>query len=137
MHPEEGNFTLQLPIQSTTALHSAAFDAAQKAQPQPLAKASAQQQAQVDGDALQVRVAGLPAALRGKTLDLFPEMPEVLHNAAEGTQRWEGDVWTARIPLAEQRSNSPSTLPVVLAERVQGSTPRPGYRADLTVQGPW
>ena len=135
--PEEGNFTLQLPIQSTTALHSAAFDAAQKAQPQPLAKPSAQQQAQVDGDALQVRVAGLPAALRGKTLDLFPEMPEVLHNAAEGTQRWEGDVWTARIPLAEQRSNSPSTLPVVLAERVQGSTPRPGYRADLTVQGPW
>jgi len=135
--PEEGNFTLQLPIQSTTALHSAAFDAAQKAQPQPLAKASAQQQAQVDGDALQVRVAGLPAALRGKTLDLFPETPEVLHNAADGTQRWEGDVWTARIPLAEQRSNSPSTLPVVLAERVQGSTPRPGYRADLTVQGPW
>lgn len=135
--PEEGNFTLQLPIQSTTALHSAAFDAAQKAQPQPLAKASAQQQAQVDGDALQVRVAGLPAALRGKTLDLFPETPEVLHNAAEGTQRWEGDVWTARILLAEQRSNSPSTLPVVLAERVQGSTPRPGYRVDLPVQGPW
>ncbi len=135
--PEEGNFTLQLPIQSTTALHGAAFDAAQKAQPQPLAKPSAQQQAQVDGDALQVRVAGLPAALRGKTLDLFPEMPEVLHNAGPGTQQWEGDVWTARIPLAEQRSNSPSTLPVVLAERVQGSTPRPGYRADLTVQGPW
>ena len=135
--PEEGNFTLQLPIQSTTALHSAAFDAAQKAQPQPLAQPSAQQQAQVDDDALQVRVAGLPAALRGKTLDLFPEMPEVLHNAALGTQQWEGDVWTARIPLAEQRSNSPNTLPVVLAERVQGSTPRPGYRADLTVQGPW
>lgn len=135
--PEEGNFTLQLPIQSTTALHGAAFDAAQKAQPQPLAKPSAQQQAQVDGDALQVRVAGLPAALRGKTLDLFPELPEVLHNAAPGTQQWEGDVWTARIPLAEQRSNSPNTLPVVLAERVQGSTPRPGYRADLTVQGPW
>lgn len=135
--PEEGNFILQLPIQSTTALHGAAFDAAQKAQPQPLAKPSAQQQAQVDGDVLQVRVAGLPAALRGKTLDLFPEMPEVLHNAAPGTQQWEGDVWTARIPLAEQRSNSPNTLPVVLAERVQGSTPRPGYRADLTVQGPW
>ena len=135
--PEEGNFTLQLPIQSTTALHGAAFDAAQKAQPQPLAQPGAQQQAQVDGDALQVRVAGLPAALRGKTLDLFPEMPEVLHNAAPVTQQWEGDVWTARIPLAEQRSNSPSTLPVVLAERVQGSVPRPGYRADLTVQGPW
>ena len=66
--PEEGNFTLQLPIQSTTALHSAAFDAAQKAQPQPLAKASAQQQAQVDGDALQVRAGfcrrGLILAIR-------------------------------------------------------------------------
>ncbi|MCZ8094785.1 MAG: protein-disulfide reductase DsbD family protein [Acidovorax sp.] len=137
--PEEGQFTLQLPIQSTTALNGAAFDAALKAQPQalPNATASDDRQAQVDGDSLQVRVAGLPAALRGKTLDLYPETPEVLHNAAPGTQQWDGAVWTARIPLAEQRSGSPTLLPVVLAERVPGHTPRPGYRAELQVLGTW
>ncbi|RLJ37300.1 protein-disulfide reductase DsbD [Acidovorax sp. 106] len=137
--PEEGQFTLQLPIQSTTALNGAAFDAALKAQPQalPNATASDDRQAQVDGDSLQVRVAGLPAALRGKTLDLYPETPEVLHNAAPGTQQWDGAVWTARIPLAEQRSGSPTLLPVVLAERVPGHTLRPGYRAELQVLGTW
>ncbi|PIF92071.1 thiol:disulfide interchange protein DsbD [Acidovorax sp. 62] len=137
--PEEGQFTLQLPIRSTTALNGAAFDAALKAQPQalPSATASDARQARVDGDSLQVRVQGLPAALHGKTLDLYPETPEVLHNAAPGTQQWDGTVWTARIPLAEQRSGSPTLLPVVLAERVQGTTPRPGYRAELQVLGTW
>ena len=81
-----------------------AFDAAQKAQPQPLAKPSAQQQAQVDGDALQVRVAGLPAALRGKTLDLFPEMPEVLHNCAPGTS--SGGKATYGRPASRSPSNA-------------------------------
>jgi thiol:disulfide interchange protein DsbD len=68
--PEEGEFTLQLPLQSTTALHGAAFDAAARAQPQPvLADAGGTvpgSQAQIaDGNALQISVHGLPVALRG------------------------------------------------------------------------
>ena len=135
MHPRRGNFTCGCHPEHHRAAQRCLYYGP-KAQPQPLAKAGAQQQAQVDGDALQVRVAGLPAALRGKTLDLFPEMPEVLHNAAEGTQRWGRRRMDRPIPLAEQRSNSPSTPAPWCWPRRCKAAPPPGYRADLTVQGP-
>ncbi|MGE6339958.1 protein-disulfide reductase DsbD family protein [Acidovorax sp. NPDC077664] len=149
--PEEGDFTLQLPLRSTTALNGAAFEAAAKAQPQPVLAGTngivPDSQAQIaDGNALQVSVHGLPVALRGKTLDLFPETSEVIENAAQWTQAWNGSVWTAKIPLAAQRSSSPSLMPVVLAERAAeqgaaahgtGPDTRTGYRAELKVLGTW
>ncbi|CAN7634226.1 protein-disulfide reductase DsbD family protein [Acidovorax sp. LjRoot117] len=149
--PEEGEFTLQLPLRSTTALNGAAFEAAAKAQPQPVLAGTngivPDSQAQIaDGNALQVSVHGLPVALRGKTLDLFPETSEVIENAAQWPQAWNGSVWTAKIPLAAQRSSSPSLMPVVLAERAAeqgaaahgtGPDTRTGYRAELKVLGTW
>jgi len=140
--PEEGEFTLQLPIKSTTALHAAAFEAAAKAQPRPVMAGTSgiipDSQAQlVDGNALRVSVQGLPTALRGKALDLFPETSEVIDNAAQWSQSWNGSVWTARIPLAAQRSNSPSVMPVVLAVQDSGHGAREGYRAELKVLGTW
>ena len=149
--PEEGEFTLQLPLQSTTALHGAAFDAAARAQPQPvLADAGGTvpgSQAQIaDGNALQISVHGLPVALRGKVLDLFPETGEVIDNAAPWTQAWNGSVWTAQVPLSPQRSASPGLMPVVLAEKTAepgaaghatDTDTRTGYRAELKVLGTW
>ena len=144
--PEEGNFTLQLPIQSTTALSSAAFEAAAKAQPKPVLAGTngivPDSQAQIaDGKMLQVSVQGLPVALRGKTLDLFPETAEVIDNAASWKQAWNGSVWTAQIPLSDQRSASPNRMPVVLAEQspahTTGPDTRTGYRAELKVLGTW
>src|SRR6218665_476587 len=139
--PEEGRFTLQLPIRSSTALNGAAFEAAWQARPRPLAD-GAQGQAQPDGQHLQISVPGLPAALRGKTLDLFPETPQIIASASPWTQAWNGNLWTARIPVSPERSSSPATLPVVLveqsAERAVGQgAERPGYRAELQVPGPW
>ncbi len=145
--PEEGEFTLQLPIRSTTALSGAAFEAAAKAQPQPVLAGTngivPDSKAQIaDGNALQVSVHGLPVALRGKTLDLFPETSEVIDNAAQWPQAWNGSVWTATIPLSAQRSASPSLMPVVLAEQSApghsaGPDTRTGYRAELKVLGTW
>lgn len=127
--PEEGDFTLAIPARSTTAMHGAAFDAALAAQPQSVeAKES---QARIEGNTLQLSVQGLPEALRGKTLELFPETPEVIENAAAWTQAWKGAVWTAEVPLSAQRSNSPDPMPVVLAAGGQG------YRAELKVVGAW
>ncbi|WP_265300143.1 protein-disulfide reductase DsbD family protein [Verminephrobacter eiseniae] len=139
--PEEGRFTLQLPIRSSTALNGAAFEAAWQARPRPLAD-GAQGQAQPDGQHLQISVPGLPAALRGKALDLFPETPQIIASASPWTQAWNGNLWTARIPVSPERSSSPATLPVVLveqsAERAVGQgAERPGYRAELQVPGPW
>lgn len=146
--PEEGVFTLQLPIQSTTVLHGGAFEAAARAQPQPVLADTkgivpdSQAQVASDGNTLNVSVQGLPAALRGKTLDLFPETAEVIDNAAPWPQAWNGSVWTAQIPLSAQRSASPSLMPVVLAEQTTpghatGPDTRTGYRAELKVLGTW
>ncbi len=132
--PEEGEFTLKLSARSTTALHGGAFDAAFKAQPRPLLPATGvlpASKVQIDGNAIRLSVQGLPVSLRGKTLDLFPETPEVIETAAQWTQAWNGAEWTARVPLAAQRSNSPSLMPVVLAADGQG------YRAELKVLGDW
>ncbi|QIL71418.1 protein-disulfide reductase [Diaphorobacter sp. HDW4B] len=130
--PEEGTFTLQVPVQGTTALNSAAFEAAAKAHPKHLsADASAKGSVKVDGDAINVRVAGLPTELKGKTLAFFPETEAVIETAADYSQQWDGDVWTARVKLAKQRSESPSPMPIVLASDGQG------WRAELPVDGGW
>ena len=128
--PEEGEFALKLPLKSSTAGNRAAFEAAFQATPQPLPDAAGNSVV-VDRQQIQLSVSGLPAELRGKTLDLFPETPEVIETAARWTQAWDGAVWKASVPLSAQRSNSPSVMPVVLALGGQA------YRAELTVQGTW
>ncbi|WP_412510337.1 protein-disulfide reductase DsbD family protein [Variovorax paradoxus] len=138
--PEEGEFTLALPLQGSTALHKAEFDAAQAAQPQPLGKPGA---AEVSGNNLQVRLEGLPASARGKTLGFFPETPELIRTAAESgkdwTQSWQGGTWTATLPLADQRSASPTTLPLVVA--LAEADRQPGqpvaWRTEAPVSGSW
>jgi thiol:disulfide interchange protein len=132
--PEEGEFHLKLPVGSSTALHTAAFDAAFAAQPQPLGTGS---QVEIDGgQAIRVSVAGLPADVRGRTLEFMPETPEVIENAGAWTQAWEGEVWTARVPLSAQRSQSPQVMPVVLALDDAGGARR-AWRAEAAVHGTW
>ncbi len=137
--PEEGEFTLKLPVKSSTAANGAAFDAAAKASPRPLASLVAAgtppSRAVIEGNTLAFEVQGLPVALRGKTLAFFPETPEVIETSAAGTQAWQGAVWRASVPLASQRSNSPQLMPVVLTADVDGV--RQSYREELKVVGNW
>src|SRR5450830_1607280 len=130
--PEEGEFALRLPVRGSTALNGAAFDASFKAQPKAL---SGDSRVAVEGNSLKVSVAGLRPALQGKTLEFFPETPEVIETAAKWTQHWQGALWTASVPLSEQRSQSPSLMPLVLAAEVNGQ--RPGFLAQATVLGGW
>ncbi len=140
--PQEGEFALKLPLKSSTALNAAIFDAALKAQPTDVQGA---QQAEIKdgGQRLAVRVAGLPASVRGQTLELFPETPGILVTAATlvkpgepvgpktWSQRWDGDVWTADVPVASDRADSPAALPLVLVAGTQG------WRAEAPVSGTW
>ena len=114
--PEEGEFALKIPARSTTALNAPAFEAAFDAQPKPLAGGRSPT-ARRGSTAMRSssRVQGLPVALRGKTLEFFPETGEVIETAAQWTQAWNGDTWTAQVPLSPQRSASPAVMPVVLA----------------------
>ena len=138
--PEEGEFALTLPAQGSTALHKADFDAAFAAQPATLEQPGT---VAVADKVLNVRIDGLPQAARGKTLEFFPETAEVIHTAAvsgkDWTQAWQGDSWTATIPLADQRSASPTTMPVVLAlaeaDRRNGAPI--AWRAEAPVTGTW
>jgi thiol:disulfide interchange protein DsbD len=138
--PEEGDFLLKLPVRGSTALHKADFDAAQAAQPAPLASPG---QVHVEGDKLQLKLSGLPAFARGKTLEFFSETPDVVQTAAvlgkDWTQAWQGEDWTATVPLAEQRGASPAALPLVVAlaeaDRQPGSAF--AWRTEAPVSGNW
>ena len=127
--PEDGEFAIKLPIRGSTALHAQAFEAAFAAQPKPVltvpGKIIPDSTAQIVDDALEVRVQGLPASVRGKQLEFFPETPEVIQTAGAWTQAWNGAVWTANVPLSPQRSASPGVMPVVLADGPAG------WRAEL------
>ena len=126
--PEEGEFALSIPTKGSTAINTAVFEAAWAAQPKVLTGSSS---ALVKDAVLEVKVSGLPAAMQGKTLELFAETAEVIDTAATPTQAWQGDVWTANVPLSSQRSQSPTVMPIVLKSGDQA------WRTEATVQGAW
>ncbi len=129
--PESGDFVLQVPAQAATAGHAALFAAARAALPQAVASAAAT--AAVQDSELVVRVTGLPAAWQGKALDFLPETAGVINNAAVPQSTWADGTWTARLALDPQRSESPTTMALVLT--------RAGQAAGLSVQAalttPW
>jgi len=127
--PQEGNFLLQIPVKSSTAVRSSVFAAAFAASPQPLGGAGSQ--IEVSAKTIRVALSGLPAALHGKTLDFFPETGGVIEPAAPWQQAWQGAVWTAQVPLSGQRSESPAHMPVVVAFKDAA------YRIEAPVKGSW
>jgi thiol:disulfide interchange protein len=136
--PEEGEFTLKIPVRGSTALSSAAFAAAKAASPRDVTNPQGMgSTAKIVGGTLEFAVHNLPAALRGKTLALYPETAEVLHNAAtwgkDAVQSWQGAVWTAQMPISAQRSASPQEMAVVVATE----DGQEAYRALAAVVGDW
>ena len=135
--PESGEFELQVPVQGSTALRAAEFQAAFAAAPQALAAPGAAAApalasvARVEGQTLSLELRGLPVALRGKTLTLFPETAGVIDNAAPLAQSWQGAVWNAQLPLSAHREASPRTMVVVVAEGGRG------WRVESPVAGAW
>jgi DsbC/DsbD-like thiol-disulfide interchange protein len=138
--PEEGEFAIKIPVRGSTGLNAAEFVAAKLASPREVPNLPAlglSSTAQIAGDKLEFSIHNLPVALRGKTLALFPETPEVLLNAAtlgkDWSQVWRGAVWTAQMPISAQRSNSPREMALVLATE----DGKEAYRALAAVVGEW
>ena len=141
--PEEGEFALSIPTKGSTAINAAVFESAQKAQPMSLVGkvggSIPNSRVLIEGHDLTFELQGLPVELRGKTLALFPETPDVLDNAAVGKQAWLGAVWRMTLPLSAQRSASPTAMPVVLtlADAADAQATRSSWRAELPVVGTW
>jgi thiol:disulfide interchange protein DsbD len=135
--PEEGNFTLRLPVHGSTALNGRAFEAAFAAAPsdQPAAGSLLQPEAKL----LKVALAGLPAAWRGQAVEFFPETPGLIEPGAPWTQAWDGERWSASVPLSPHRSDNPTSVPLVVAlANPPGEGPgSPGVRLEAPVQGAW
>jgi thiol:disulfide interchange protein/DsbC/DsbD-like thiol-disulfide interchange protein len=129
--PESGDFVLRVPVQAATAGHAGAFASALAARPQTATGAAAR--ALVEGDALVLKVSGLPANWQGKDLSFFPETAGVVQNAAPPKTSWNAGEWTARVPLDPQRSASPKQLPAVLVAAGQAV----GVQLDVPVAGLW
>lgn len=132
--PEEGTFSLRIPTRGSTALHGGVFQAAWDAQPRPLERVAGGASAQVQDAALRVAIPGLPASLRGKSLEIFPETTAITEPAGAWTQAWQGTTWTAQLPLSAQRSAAPSMLAVVVADPAREGA---GWRTELPVTGTW
>ena len=147
--PQEGRLSLNLASAAPQITNAALFEAAQKLSPKPMAQL--QQggtwitggQATLSADAKQIslRAHGLPASWRGQTLSAFPVTPNVVHNAAvqgkDWTQNWQGAVWTAQIPVSEERGDSPQSMRWVIAAGPESSPKAPAFELETPVAGTW
>ena len=135
--PEEGNFTLRIPVQGSIGLNGQAFEAAFAAAPP--SQPATDSVVRPETGFLNLALAGLPAAWQGQRLEFFPEATGLIEPGAAWQQDWDGARWTARVPLSPQRSDSPAQLALVVAPaNPPGSGPGlPGVRLDVPVQGAW
>ncbi len=127
--PQDGDFSLSIPVKSSTAASSALFAATFAATPKALPAGNSQ--VEVSGQTIKVSLAGLPAALQGQRMAFFPETASVIEPAADWQQAWRGAVWTAQLPLSSQRTDSPAMLPIVVAVNNQA------FRIEAPVKGLW
>jgi thiol:disulfide interchange protein DsbD len=127
--PESGNFALQLPANASTGGFAKLFSDTLAKVP-PLSKAEAS--AKVDGQTIAVEVRGLPWAATRPKLKFFSENTGVIEYPAPIEQKWDGDRWSARVPLTAQRSESPERMQAVLV----GDQPV-GVQIAFAVAGPW
>ena len=135
--PQEGDFALRIPVNSSYAPQAAAFDAlqAQQATSLPHVKTTIRFESQ----RLALQVSGLPAALHNQSLGVFPNAPEVLESAAEqhprASQSWQDGVWTAQLPLSNLRLNDPKELSFVLTAG-EGAA-RQGFEVSAAITHAW
>ena len=127
--PQEGDFKLSIPAKSSYGMHTSAFEAAFAAAPKSIATGSSK--IEVGAKAITVSLSGLPAALQNKTLEFYPETTGVTEPAGKWTQAWQGNVWTASVPLSGQRTESPTVMPLVVAFNDMA------VRVEAPVTGQW
>ncbi len=143
--PQQGSFTMDLPLGTPLVSHAADFERAQAQAPKALAGASVQASVDPQSNSVVFRSSNLPAGWRGKLLNLYPETPEIITPAAEGSQQWQGGNWQMTLPLHSMRADSPQQLPLVLALRgatdgdgvQRNAAGSPAYQFVAPVQGSW
>ncbi|HEX5786403.1 MAG TPA: thioredoxin family protein [Burkholderiaceae bacterium] len=132
--PEEGDFRLTLQAEAPLTVDGRRFEQAAQAAPQDMKPGTSL--VEIDGSFLRLTLDNLPPAWRGKTLEVFPEEPNLVEPGGAWTQSWHGTQWQARVPQHSMRSESPDHMTVVLSAPSGGHAPA-GVRLSLPVKGTW
>jgi thiol:disulfide interchange protein/DsbC/DsbD-like thiol-disulfide interchange protein len=147
--PQEGQLALSLTSATAQTPHAALFEKTRSQSPQKIAQQqpagpeamAGQTTLSDDGKNLRLEVQGLPDNWRGQMLSAFPVTPNVVHNAAvqgkDWTQKWQGAVWTAQIPVSEERGDSPLSMRWVIAAGPESSPKAPAFELETPVTGTW
>ena len=137
--PQEGDFQLSIPTQSSTAGNTAAFEATWTQQPKALQGLNISNR--FEGQRWVVEVQGLPTPWQGQKLNVFPRNPELLESAAEqhaGAQQfWKGDTWIAYLPQSNMRTASPQRLEILLTSAKTNTNTPAGITFSTAIQGTW
>ena len=136
--PEEGEFNTRLSASHPIGLRGRAFEVTDGRSPKLVAINSSS--SSVEGQFISIFSDALPHSWRGKTLTVFPEMPNIIEPGAAWTQTWSDAGWTARMPLAAMRTESPAQLAVVIADNeglAHGQAAEAGVKLTLPVGGAW
>ena len=135
--PQEGDFLLKLPTQSTFLPHTSAFGSLLAQQPTKLA--TTQKSATFEGAFLVSTLQGLPPKWVGQKLSVFPFGTELLESSTnqhpKASQSWRGNVWSVRLPLSTNRSESPREISLLLVSG-EGLF-RQGVEVALPISGVW
>ena len=139
--PQEGDFQIRIPTQTSHAPLAAVFETLLAQQPKSVALTTTEAQFDAQGKTqfIRLRIGGLPAALQGHRLAIFPASPEILESATEqhplATQSWQGSDWTAKLPLSTLRQSSPQSLSLLLVDS-QGDQ-RQGVDIHIPITRAW
>ena len=93
--PEEGEFTLKIPVRGSTALKRGIFMDAQTREPKTHTGTATFVPAE---KSLKLLALGLPANWQGIQLEAFPEDGEIIETAAKLEQTWANGQWSAVMP---------------------------------------
>ena len=139
--PQEGDFQIRIPTQTSHAPLAAVFETLLAQQPKSVALTTTEAQFDDQGKTqfIRLRIGGLPTALQGHRLAIFPASPEILESATEqhplATQSWQGSDWTAKLPLSTLRQSSPQSLSLLLVDS-QGDQ-RQGVDIHIPITRAW
>jgi len=147
--PQEAQLQVEVNTGTPLTKHQALFASTQAQIPRPLPahevkglwRLGGEAEITDDGRHLRVRMDGLPVDWRGQSLSLFPVTPHVLHNAAQQdkdwTQKWEGGIWTAQVPVSSERADSPQEMQWVVARGPESGPLAPALEIRTSIKGTW
>ena len=143
--PQEGDFSLRVPIKGTTSMAPSAFEKALQWQAQPL-KGKHLAQISQDGRSLELSLAQLPPELQNTDWTVFPQTSNVIQNSAAPVVQTSrsaansGEMASAtsvRLQVSSERMDSPQQMSWLL---VQGKADAPTGRqwtVETPVKGQW